>query len=69
VVIIEDGFCKMKDYYNKEVKVRDMVGQEIGSILLKAVKEKSISSDKQFAILNDTVSTLLRGKDKSLIIV
>ncbi len=47
---------------NKELKVRDIKGQEIGANLLKALKNKGLNSDKTIVILNDTVATLLGGK-------
>jgi len=47
---------------NKEVKVRDIRGQEIGANLLQALKAKGLDSDKSIVILNDTVATLLGGK-------
>ncbi|MCM8709971.1 hypothetical protein M2651_02890 [Clostridium sp. SYSU_GA19001] len=48
--------------FNKEVKVRDMIGEEIGAALLKALKEKGYVDDKHIVLLNDTVATLLGGK-------
>ena len=48
--------------FNKEVKVRDMKGEEIGKRLLEALKAKGADADKKFVILNDTVATLLGGK-------
>lgn len=48
--------------FNKEVKVRDMKGVEIGKTLLETLKKKGADADKKFVILNDTVATLLGGK-------
>ena len=48
--------------FNKEVKVRDMVGQEIGKGLLEALKQRGVKEEKSIVILNDTVATLLGGK-------
>ena len=48
--------------FNKEVKVRDMVGEEIGKDLLKALKDMGYKEDKKIVLLNDTVATLLGGK-------
>lgn len=48
--------------FNKEVKVRDMEGEEIGSNLLKALKEAGYPEEKKIVLLNDTVATLLGGK-------
>lgn len=48
--------------FNKEVKVRDMAGEEIGSNLLKALKEAGYTEEKKIVLLNDTVATLLGGK-------
>ncbi len=48
--------------FNKEVKVRDMIGEEVGSNLLKALKAADFESDRKIVLLNDTVATLLGGK-------
>jgi hexokinase len=48
--------------FNKEVKVRDMIGEEIGANLLNALKAKGYEDDKHIVLLNDTVATLLGGK-------
>jgi hexokinase len=48
--------------FNKEVKVRDMVGEEIGSNLLRALVYNGYEEDKKIIIINDTVATLLGGK-------
>lgn len=49
-------------HFNKEVRVRDMEGQEIGSELLRTLKAKGVQGEKHIVLLNDTVATLLGGK-------
>lgn len=49
-------------HFNKEVKVRDMEGVQIGSNLLQALKDAGIKGDKKIVLLNDTVADLLGGK-------
>jgi len=48
--------------FNKEVKVRDMVGEEIGRGILEVLRQRGIKEEKRIVILNDTVATLLGGK-------
>ncbi|ORX23785.1 hexokinase [Thermoanaerobacterium sp. PSU-2] len=48
--------------FNKEVKVKDMIGVEIGSALLRTLKERGYENCKKAVLLNDTVATLLGGK-------
>lgn len=48
--------------FSKEVKVRDMVGEEIGRHLLETLKKCGVDAEKKIVILNDSVATLLGGK-------
>ncbi len=48
--------------FNKEVRVRDMTGELVGSGLLKAIRDAGIPGEKKIVMLNDTVATLLGGK-------
>lgn len=47
-------------HWTKEVKIPELVGQNIGSGLLAALEERGISG-KRIVLLNDTVATLLAG--------
>jgi len=48
--------------FDKEVRVRDVEGVNIGEQLLKILKKKGVAEDKNIVLLNDTVATLLGGK-------
>ncbi|MBP2655639.1 MAG: Hexokinase [Firmicutes bacterium] len=48
--------------FTKEVRVRDMNGEEIGANLLTALRAMGYDGDKRVVVLNDTVATLLGGK-------
>lgn len=48
--------------FNKEVRVSDMVGVELGAHLLQTLKANGVAGEKKIVLLNDTVATLLGGK-------
>jgi hexokinase len=49
-------------FFSKEIKVRGMEGEEVGSALLKTLKERGVRGEKKITLLNDTVAALLGGK-------
>lgn len=51
--------------FSKEVRVRDMIGEEVGANLIKTLKDCGHKDDKRIVLLNDTVATLLGGKAES----
>lgn len=48
--------------FTKEVKVKNVKGEEIGANLLRVLKKMGYAADKKIVLLNDTVATLLGGK-------
>jgi hexokinase len=51
--------------FSKEVKVRDVEGENLGENLMKVFKKRGCIEEKSIIVLNDTVATLLAGKASS----
>lgn len=48
--------------FNKEIRVRNMKGVQIGENLIDALQKKGVNNKKRVVMLNDTVAALLAGK-------
>jgi hexokinase len=51
--------------FTKEVKVRDVEGENLGESLMKVFRKRGCTEQKSIIVLNDTVATLLAGKASS----